>query len=261
MRPVSETGELTLQIHGATALITIDHPRKRNAMTTQMWSAWPALMERVVADDSVRVVVVTGAAGHFCAGADISELDAILDNDRPTDAHEAIARCPKPTIAAINGSCVGGGVLMAGACDIRIAGLSSRFGVPPANLGLVYPPIPLERLVRLIGPAATKYLVFTAELIGGERARHIGFIDELLPDDVVLHRALALADDIARRSQLSIQATKDLVDRMVGHTLTDDRVAAWMDQVASSPDFAEGTSAFLERRKAHFTWNGAGLPE
>jgi len=258
---VSETGELTLETRGATALITIDHPRKRNAMTTAMWSAWPALMERVVADDAVRVVVITGAAGHFCAGADISELDTILDNDRPTTAHEAIARCPKPTIAAVNGSCVGGGVLMAGACDIRIAGLSARFGVPPANLGLVYPPIPLERLVRLIGPAATKYLVFTAGLIGGERARHIGFVDELLPDDVVLHRALVLADDIAKRSQLSIQATKDLVDRMVDRTLTAQRVAAWMEQVATSPDLAEGTAAFLARRSAQFSWNGAGLPE
>ena len=258
---MSEAGELGLEIRGATALVTIDHPRKRNAMTTRMWSAWPDLIARVVADESVRVVVVTGAAGHFCAGADISELEAILDNDRPTRAHEAIARCPKPPIAAITGSCVGGGVLMAGACDMRIAGSSSRFGVPPANLGLVYPPVPLDRLVRLIGPAATKYLVFTAELIGADRARHIGLVDEVLPDDVVLHRALALADDIARRSQLSIQATKDLVDRMVERTLTPDRVDAWMEQVASSPDFAEGTSAFLERRKAHFTWNGAGLPE
>ncbi|WOP19925.1 enoyl-CoA hydratase/isomerase family protein [Raineyella sp. LH-20] len=258
---MSETGRLTLETRGATALITIDHPRKRNAMTTPMWSAWPALMERVVADDDVRVVVITGASGHFCAGADISELDTILDNDRPTNAHEAIARCPKPTIAAINGSCVGGGVLMAGACDIRIAGLSARFGVPPANLGLVYPPIPLERLVRLIGPAATKYLIFTAGLIGGERARHIGFVDELLPDDVVLHRALALADDIAKRSQLSIQATKDLVDRMVDRTLTAQRVDAWMEQVANSPDLADGTAAFLERRPARFSWNGAGLPD
>lgn len=261
MTTVGDNGELGLQIRGATALVTIDHPRKRNAMTTRMWSAWPDLIDRVVADEGVRVVVVTGAAGHFCAGADISELEAILDNDRPTKAHEAIARCPKPTIAAITGSCVGGGVLMAGACDMRIAGSSSRFGVPPANLGLVYPPVPLDRLVRLIGPAATKYLVFTAELIGADRARHIGLVDEVLPDDVVLHRALALADDIARRSQLSIQATKDLVDRMVERTLTDARVDAWMAQVASSPDFTEGTSAFLERRKAHFTWNGAGLPD
>lgn len=258
---MSETGELTLEIRGATALVTIDHPRKRNAMTTRMWSAWPPLMERLVADEAVRVIVVTGAAGHFCAGADISELDAILDNDRPSSAHEAIARCPKPTIAAITGSCVGGGVLMAGACDMRIAGSSARFGVPPANLGLVYPPAPLERLVRLIGPSATKYLVFTAELIGAERARHIGFVDEVLPDDVVLHRALALADDIARRSQLSIQATKDLVDRMVARTLTQERVDAWLEQVAASPDFAEGTGAFLERRQARFTWNGAGLPD
>lgn len=253
-------GSLRLEHRGSTALVTIDHPRKRNAMTTAMWSAWPELMSGIVADDAVRVVVVTGAVGHFCAGADIAQLDSILDNDRPTAAHEAIAQCPKPTIAAITGACIGGGVLMAGACDLRIAGESSRFGVPPANLGLVYPTVPLRRLVRLVGPAATKHLVFTADLVGAERARHIGLVDEVLPDDVVLHRALDLADAIARRSQLTVQATKDLVDRMVEDTLTEERVAAWMAQVADSPDVAEGIAAFLERRRATFTWNGAGLP-
>lgn len=254
-------GRLGWEMRGPAALVTIDHPRKRNAMTPQMWSDWPALMARLVDDPKVRVVVLTGAAGHFCAGADIGQLDSVLDNDRPTAAHEAIARCPKPTIAAITGSCIGGGVLMAGACDIRIAGESARFGVPPANLGVVYPTLPLRRLVQLIGPAATKYLVFTAEPIGAERARHIGLADEVLPDDVVLHRALDLAEAIARRSQLTVQATKDLVDRMVDDTLTDARVESWQQQVADSPDLAEGIAAFLERRRAEFSWNGAGLPE
>lgn len=254
-------GHLAYEVRGGTALVTIDHPSRRNALTPQMWTQWAEVMGAATADTGVRVVVITGAGQTFCAGADISQLDAIHDTDLPTLAHRAIADCPKPTIAAINGSCVGGGVQVAAACDIRISATSARFGVTPANLGIVYPLVPLERLVRLLGPAATKYLIFTAELVGAERARHIGLVDEIVPDDVVVDRALRLAEDLAGRSQLTIQATKDLVDRMVDRTLDDARVAAWMDQVASSPDVAEGMAAFRARRKPQFTWNGAGLPD
>lgn len=258
---MEETGRLTLQVHEGTAVVTIENPGKRNAMTPAMWEAWPAVMEDAISDAGVRAVVITGASSTFCAGADIAQLDSIHDTDLPTRAHLAIAHCPKPTIAAISGHCVGGGVQVAAACDIRVAGLSARFGVTPANLGIIYPAAPLQRLVDLIGPAATKYLVFTADLVGAERARHIGLVDEILPDSVVLDRALRLAREVAQRSQLTIQATKDIVDHMTAGTLTRERLDAWMGEVAASPDVAEGISAFRERRRPRFTWNGAGLPE
>lgn len=252
-------GRLTYEVRGTTALVTIDHPRKRNAMTPAMWRSWPDTMRRATEDAHVRAVVIAGAAGTFSAGADISQLDAIHDTDLPLAAHEAIAGCPKPTIAAIEGACVGGGVQVAAACDIRVAGLSSRFGVTPANLGIIYPTIPLQRLVDLLGPQNTKYLIFTADIVGAERARHIGLVDEVLDDTVVLDRALHLADHIAGRSQLTVQATKDVVDRMVAGTLTDTRIAAWAAEVAASPDVIEGVAAFAERRPPRFGWNGAGL--
>lgn len=254
-------GHLAYERRGNTGLITIDHPHRRNAMTPAMWAQWPEVMAATTADPQVRVVVITGAGATFCAGADISQLDSIHDTELPTLTHRAIADCPKPTIAAINGSCVGGGVQVAAACDIRISATTARFGVTPANLGIVYPLAPMERLVRLIGPAATKYLIFTADLISAERARHIGLVDEILPDDVVMDRALRLADHLAHKSQLTIQATKDLVDRMVDRTLDEARVSAWMAQVAASPDVAEGMEAFRTHRRPDFTWNGAGLPE
>ena len=253
------TGQLTYEVRGGTALVTIDNPAKRNAMNTAMWEQWQPTMARAVADPAVRVVVVTGAPGAFCAGADIDQLGLLHTNEVLTTAHEAIARCPKPTIASIDGSCVGAGVLIAAACDIRLAGTTSRFGIPPANLGVIYPRVPLERLVRLLGPAATKYLVFTADLIGAERARHIGLVDEILPGDVVLDRALKLATAITGRSQLTIQATKSIVDAMVDRTLTDAIFGAWLAEVEASPDMAEGRAAFLEHRTPQFTWNGAGL--
>lgn len=255
------TATLAYEVRNTTALVTITNPRKRNAMTPDMWRAWPEVMARATEDAHVRAVVIAGASGTFCAGADISQLDSIHDTELPTVAHHAIAGCPKPTIAAIEGSCVGGGVQVAAACDIRVAGLSSRFGVTPANLGIIYPDVPLRRLVELLGPANTKYLIFTADLIASERARHIGLVDEILDDTVVLDRALHLADELAQRSQLTIQATKDIVDRLVSGTLTDARVAAWAEQVALSPDSEEGMAAFAARRKPRFTWNGAGLPE
>lgn len=256
-----DEGRLTLTRQGTTALVTIENPRKRNAMNPQMWAQWPEIMREATLDAGVRAIVLTGAQGHFCAGADIGHLDSIHDTELPEVAHSAIVSCPKPTIAAITGSCVGGGVQMAGACDLRIAGAASRFGVPPANLGIIYPLVPLKRLVQLIGPANTKYLVFTSGLVTAERAHHMGLVDEVLPDGIVLDRALRLADEIAGRSQLSLQATKDIVDRLVTGRLSDDRVAAWLEQVASSPDVAEGMAAFAERRRPSFTWNGAGLPD
>lgn len=253
-------GQLHYQVREGTAIITIDNPGKRNAMTPDMWRAWPGLMRRATEDEGVRAVVITGAAGTFCAGADIVQLDSIHDSTLPVETDQAIASCPKPTIAAINGSCVGGGVQVIAACDIRLSGLSARFGITPANLGIIYPALSLQRLVDLLGPAATKYLIFTADLIGAERARHIGLVDEILPDSVVGDRALRLAHEIANRSQLTIQATKDLVAQMVAGTYTAERGQAWADEVAASPDVEEGITAFRERRRPVFTWNGAGLP-
>jgi len=257
---MSDSGRVSLQVHDQTAVITIDNPGKRNAMTPDMWRAWPGVMAQASEDPAVRAVVITGASGTFCAGADIHQLDSIHDSALPVEADQAIARCPKPTIASIVGACVGGGVQIAAACDLRVAGLGARFGVTPANLGIIYPAVSLQRLVDLLGPANTKYLIFTADLIGAERARHIGLVDEILPDSVVFDRALRLAHEIAHRSQLTIQATKDVVDHMAARTLTPDRLAAWAEQVAASPDVAEGIAAFRERRRPNFTWNGAGLP-
>src|SRR5262249_14297450 len=137
-------------------------------------------------DPSVRVLVVRGAADHFSAGADIGELAALTDpaagaayREANRIAEEALATFPKPSIAQVQGFCIGGGGEIAAACDLRLAEGGARFGITPARLGIVYPPFALERVVKLIGGAAAKHLLYSAELIAADRALRIGLVDEV----------------------------------------------------------------------------------
>lgn len=246
---------LEVSVRDHIAVVTINNPAKHNALTLDMWQAFPSTFERLGAEPGVRVIIVNGEGRHFCSGSDISSLDLLDDGALPVAAELAIAHCPKPVIAAINGVCLGGGCELACACDLRVCGDESRFSVPPANLGVIYPLPATRRLVSLIGPAATKYLMYTGEPITATRALHIGLVDEVVASDVVFDRALHLAERIASRSQLTLQATKQIVD-----TINDDPggldalAAQWIARAADSDDLAEGKAAFLERRPPNFTW-------
>jgi enoyl-CoA hydratase/carnithine racemase len=243
---------------GHVATITITNPAKRNAMTPAMWEALPPLLDRLAADDGVRVLVLTGAGGTFCAGADIGALPDIrhAGRDLATQAEQALAAFPKPAIAAIRGYCVGGGVQLAAACDLRLAAGTARFGVTPAKIGIVYPVVALARLVRLIGPAHTKALLFTADLIDAATAHHYGLIEHPVPDAELDERVRALAATLAARSQLTLQATKDIVDALTAPAMdtATERYRHWLDQVLSSGEADEGIAAFLERREPAFPW-------
>lgn len=249
-------GTLTTDQRGHTAVVTLDNQAKRNAVTLEMWTDLVPLFARLGEDDAVRTVVLTGAGDHFSAGSDIASLDQLGDARLPVAAEAAIAQCPKPVIAAVRGFCLGGGCELATACDLRIAGDDARFSVPPANLGIIYPLSATERLVGLIGPAATKQLMFTGEPIGAARALHIGLVDEVVTPDGVLDRALQVADRIASRSQLTVQASKQVIDGLVaGDPGVADVAAQWLRRANRGPDLAEGRSAFLERRPPRFTWS------
>lgn len=246
---------LRTEIRDATAIVTIDNPAKRNALSIEMWERIPPLMAELTAHPDVKVIVLTGAGEHFCAGSDISKLDSLGDGSLPTAAELAIAACPKPTISAIQGVCFGGGCELAAACDLRIAGEDAKFCVPPANLGIVYPLPGTARLVHLIGPAATKYLMFTAEPVRAPRALHMGLVDEVVAPDVVLERALHVAERIASRSQLTVHATKAIVDAITDRPEEAAGLASrWGRLGATGPDLAEGQAAFAERRQPTFTW-------
>lgn len=247
---------------GGVTTITLDRPEKRNAMDLAMWEALRDAARDAAADPAVRVVVVTGAGDHFCAGADISALggaDAGRFRAANQDAEDALAAVPKPTIAAIRGSCVGGGAQIATACDLRFADDTARVGITPARLGVVYPPSGLERVVPLIGPGAAKHLLYSAELIDADRAHRIGFLDEVHASDDLHQRVSSFAALLAtERSLLTQQASKAMIDQIVRDGALDpDLAATWSAHASAAPDeLAEGRAAFAERRSPVFPWTG-----
>ncbi|MFJ9737387.1 enoyl-CoA hydratase/isomerase family protein [Streptomyces sp. NPDC101166] len=244
-------------LHGVVeevATVVLHHPAKRNAMTAAMWRALPPLLDELAARKDVRALVLTGAGGTFCAGADISTLrgSSAEAQELAVRAEEALAAFPKPTLAVVRGHCVGGGAQLAAACDLRFAEEGALFGVTPAKLGIVYPSSATRRLVSLVGPATAKYLLFSGELIDTERALRTGLIDEVLPAAELDVRVEEFTRTLASRSQLTQAAAKEFAG---GRT---DRDAHWTAQSRNASDTAEGVTAFLDRREPRFTWTTSG---
>ncbi|MEU9833467.1 enoyl-CoA hydratase-related protein [Streptosporangium sp. NPDC048047] len=251
---ISDGFQLTTGDHVAT--LRIDRPERRNAMSADMWRVLPDLLAPLAADPGVRVLVLTGAGGTFCSGADISEIAGLADGDDDTGltvaAERALTAFPKPVIAMIEGFCVGGGCQLAVACDLRVAAEGSRFGVTPARLGIVYPVSSTRRLVDLIGPPAAKFLLYSAELIDAGRALRTGLVDEVVAPGELAGRVYGLARTLAANSRLTLAATKEIVEGRAGEA----RVREW--QRAAREESAEGVAAFLERRPPRFTWTPPG---
>ncbi|MEU1301934.1 enoyl-CoA hydratase/isomerase family protein [Streptomyces shenzhenensis] len=243
--------QLLHSVTDSVATVVVHHPAKRNAMTAAMWRSLPPLLDTLAADPGVRALVLTGAGGTFCAGADISTLRDSPDGAQRLAgaAEEALAAFPKPTLAAVRGHCVGGGAQLAAACDLRFAEAGALFGVTPARLGIVYAASATRRLVSLVGLATAKYLLFSGELIDAARALRTGLVDEVLPEGELDKRVAEFGRILAARSQLTQAAAKEFAN---GRT---DRDGHWAAQARGSGDTAEGVAAFLERRAPRFTWS------
>ncbi|WP_298675152.1 enoyl-CoA hydratase-related protein [uncultured Sphingomonas sp.] len=251
---------LRLQRDGAIARLLIDRADKRNAFDQGMWEAFPDLLAEAMADPSVRVLVLQSAApGAFSAGADIAEFSAgARDADWRAKNQTAIrraqhdlARAPKPTIALIEGVCVGGGCGLAIACDLRVATPAARLGITPAKLGLVYSLHDTKLLVDLVGPAQAKRILFTGALIEAAEAVRIGLVD-ILADDAAA-AAGEIAATIIASSPHSIGATKRIIRRILDGQAEDDAdTLAQFDAAFTGEDFDEGVSAFLAKRKPSF---------
>jgi len=258
-----ETGELAnmnvlVSVNGPVATLTLNRPDKRNAVRMSMWAAINAHVTALTEDPEVRILVVKGAGDHFCAGADISELTNGPGGEYARvnwNAEEALANFPGPTIAMIRGNCVGGGVSIATACDIRIASTDSIFGITPAKLGIVYPTNALERAVRLLGASATKHFMYSGELIDAQRALRIGLIDELLEPDALEDRVMQFVETLVERSALTQVASKAMIDEVV----RDGRVKPattlyWETEMDKSGEVREGVAAFLAKRPVRWPW-------
>ncbi len=239
--------------------IRINRPEKRNAMSRAMWEAVPGLLDGLRVDPAVRAVVLTGAGDHFCAGADVEDVAATLGKTGlSAGAERALLEFPKPTIAMIRGYCVGGGVQLAAACDLRFAAADARFGVTPAKLGIIYPASAVRQLVQLIGPSAAKYLLFSADLIDTGHALRIGLLDEVAAPGELAARVAAFCASVVSRSQLTVVAMKHIVDAVLNAPeYVEAAEAEYLAEVVAQGvdgDSAEGIAAFRERRPPRFTW-------
>ena len=255
---------LTLTVDGHVAVLTIDRPGKRNAVDGAMWAALPGLLAGPATDPAVRVLVVTGAGTTFCAGADISDLLGGTDPDDPMAdlrahnlaAQAALREFPKPTLAVIRGHCIGGGVEIAAACDLRFADPTSVFGVTPAKVGIAYPPSSTKALVDLVGPATAKYLLFSGELLDAATALRTGLVDRLVDAADLDAEVRRFTEVLAARSALTQRATKEVVAALSAGSDAEDVVAPWYRATIAAGELPEGVAAFAERRPPRFGWTG-----
>lgn len=251
---------LRVHVEHHVATLTLNRPEKRNAITFEMWSEIAEIVTQLSALPAARILVVEGEGEHFCAGADISGLtqgNGGRYGEANRAAEEAIAAFPGPSVAMVRGSCVGGGVQILNACDIRIADNTAKFGITPSKLGIIYPTYALRRAVNAIGPSATKHLLFSGELIDAERALRIGLIDEVVSPTDLKERVHELTQVMAQeRSHLTQVATKEMVQDVISYgDVTPDVASKWAQEVERSGEDKEGVAAFLERRTPHFPYS------
>jgi enoyl-CoA hydratase/carnithine racemase len=253
--------ELRVSMDGAVATITIENTGRRNSLTAEMWQSLPTVLASLAEDTAVKVVVARGAGGDFSAGVDIRDIEHILhtpglpDGGLVTAAEEALAAFPKPTIAAIEGFCIGGGWEIAGACDIRIASDDASFAVTPARIGIIYPLSGIERLVSIAGPAVAKFLLFSGDMVSAPDAARLGLVASTVEAASFDSHIAEFAERLASRSQLSIHATKQLVNGITsGDADLHDTLDRWTAELAASDEQAIGAAAFLARQTPQFSW-------
>lgn len=241
------------------AVVTLSRPERRNAMSLAMWRELGAIFRGFPDVADLRAVILTGAGGHFCAGADISEFDAVRSSveqgavyERAVDScQEAIATLARPTIAAIEGFCVGGGCGLALACDFRLAERGAQFAITAARLGIVYGLRETQHLYRAVGLASAKRILFTGERLDAAEAFRIGLADRLA-DKPVLAAARALAATIAENAPLSVAGAKAILVALAAGTAEPHALEGVLRQALESADYREGVRAFKEKRRPRF---------
>jgi enoyl-CoA hydratase/carnithine racemase len=234
-----------------TALVTIARPEKLNAMNHAFFRELPALLAELDEDPDVRVAVLTGEGHAFSAGGDIADFDALSGIEdsrrqvtRALDAFLAVERAQTPVIAAVNGIAYGGGTELTLACDIAFAAQGARFAFKEITLGLM-PGFGLVRAPEVIGRAWTHWLVLSGDVFDAARAREIGLVQEVVPDDRLLDEALALAARIAAHPALALRAAKRFVNRHAAAGLTEAIEATAL--LMASPERVERAREFVQK--------------
>lgn len=248
---------------GPLAWIIFDHPQRRNAMSIDMWRAMPLMLDELEADPAIRAIVLKGAGDEaFVAGADISEFEthrgapeAVLAYEELVDsANGRLAACPIPTLAMINGFCIGGGLAIALSCDLRIASPRSVFAIPAAKLGLGYRHGGIRVLMNLVGPGFAREIFFTARQFNADEALNMGLVNQLAMEAELEYKVREICSMIAANAPLTIRAAKQAmleIDREPAD-FNGDLCEQMVQACFESEDYKEGRRAFMEKRKPGF---------
>jgi enoyl-CoA hydratase/carnithine racemase len=261
---MTTTDKIIARADAGVATLIFNNPERHNAVSLEMWQAVAAALEEFSADPAVRVLVLRGAGGKaFVSGADISKFeterssaDAVAEYERTIDAaYAAITGFSRPSIALIQGYCLGGGANLALCCDLRICNEAARFAVPAAKLGLGYGLSSVRRVVDLIGPAFAKEVLLTARQFSAAEALAMGLVNRVLPDDAIEEFVADYARMIAANAPLTVASLKRNVDEVLKDEGERDTelCARLVKACFESNDYREGRRAFLEKRKPNFT--------
>jgi enoyl-CoA hydratase/carnithine racemase len=264
MSAATATDKMLARKEGRVGTMTFNNPERHNAVSLEMWQAARSILDDFASDEEVRVVVVTGAGGKaFVSGADISRFESERATEEAVQRYNSIAQgfysrlydFPKPTLAQIAGYCIGGGLNLAIACDLRFCSEGSRFALPAAKLGLGYGYAGLKRFFDTIGPSYTKDIFFSARQFGAAEALAMGVVNKVLPEAELAPFVAGYADTIAENAPLTIAAIKQTAIEALkpeserNLKLADEMVA----RCFASADYIEGRTAFMQKRKPQFT--------
>jgi enoyl-CoA hydratase len=257
------TSKMIAEKDGSIGRLIFNNPARHNAVSLDMWQAVTQIIDDFERDDAIRVIVVSGSGGRaFVSGADISEFKEKRASEEAAAAYSKISEgarhrlqdTPKPTIAKISGYCIGGGVGTALACDMRIAAEGSRFGIPAAKLGLGYGHDGIRRLIDLVGPACAREIFYTARQFSAEEALRMGLVNQVVPSDSLESYVTDYCQMIAANAPLTVRSVKAIVREAMKDERERDLALCqrMVDECFASEDYAEGRTAFMEKRKPVF---------
>lgn len=254
-----------LSTRGNIAEIVLNRPAKHNAMNREVWETIPQLIAEVESNPDLKVLILRGSTPEaFAAGADISEFSTVHATIESAEAYhatirrayEALANLDRPTIALIQGICFGGGCAIALCCDLRYADTTSRFCIPPAKLGIAYTLYETKRLNDLVGPSKTKEMLMGAKVIEAEEALATGLATRLFDPADIERETYAFAEQLCDLSQFTIRAVKTTVGEILNGAHDETDATRHLAKAAfEGPDYIEGRNAFMEKRKAKFTYS------
>ena len=263
MNLVTHTEKLLAHKDDTAEWITFNNPAKRNAMSFDMWLSLDIALNDFIADPAIRVIVLKGAGDKaFVSGADISEFKEKRANPEMVAEYNQVSvtiaqkllNCPKPTIAMIRGYCMGGGLGTALTCDLRICADDARFGIPAGKLGVGYKYSALKRLNDIVGPANTAEIFYTARQFDAQEAKDMGLVNRVLPVDKLEEYVANYVKTIGGNAPLTLKAVKVCLGEIAkdDHARDPALCERVVDECFASEDYAEGRTAFMEKRKPAF---------